>query len=232
MQKSIISELEKGMSLMQERKRRNLMESRPQIPLHACRQRTFRQVHTCKRQAKSLQRQSPTLESILYRACCLLTFVACYALLGIALLYSAPCGTSPAHEYGFVPLYDLVKKGDFDGVSALLANGSVHPDTRGTLTGVPRALGWVLKTETPILQAARRGYVHVVDALLKAGASVDAGATIGPFGSVMTFTPLHAASIYGHTQVVNLLLKYNASVCTMLRTPLQKDLTRSGERIT
>ena len=73
----------------------------------------------------------------------------------------------------------------------MLAKDGVDPNTPGTLTGVPRALGLMLKTETPLLQACKRGHTKVVDALLRAGALTDAGSRLGPFGSVMTFTPLH-----------------------------------------
>lgn len=225
---SVISELEKGMTLRRERRRQQLLERRRRRPLHECRLSTRRRARQCKKQLHYLRRRRPTLGSMLCHSCCVLSFIACYTLLGIGLFYSAPC--EGGGKDGGAPLYDLATKGDAVGVSNLLARGNVHPDTPGTLKGVPRALGWLLKTETPLLQASRKGYARVVDALLKAGASVEGGSTLGPFSTVMAFTPLHAASIHGRTRVVNLLLKANASIeamgttgpfgMVMARTPL------------
>jgi ankyrin repeat protein len=70
----------------------------------------------------------------------------------------------------------------------------------------------MLVSYSPLGIAAREGYAAIVDALLAAGADVDAGITAGPFGVLASWTPLYAAAANGHADVVRALLKANATV--------------------
>lgn len=185
---SFISELEKGLTLRHEM---NVKRGQGKTHIH----------RKCSLQIGA--------KSLLCTAFCFLVFVISYTILGIGLFYSAPCGQSP--------LYELVKRGDVRGVSTLLSKG-VNPDAPGTLIGAAPSVGWLLKSETPLLRASADGNLRVVQALLQAGAATDIGGTIGPFGSVMSYSPLHLASLRGHTEVAYALIKAGASLEAMSRT--------------
>ena len=87
-------------------------------------------------------------------------------------------------------LYEAAGNGDIWEVRRRLRSG-VNPN------------GCLLRSDTALHVAARRGHSRVVVELLHAGASHD---VTGPNGNL----PLHEAAAQGHLEVIAILLKYGA----------------------
>ena len=145
---------------------------------------------------------------IMQRARYFIVVVILYNIVGFLLLstlFDASVGNSP--------LYNLAARGDAAGVTYLLTKGA-NPATPGTHTALAPALGWLLKSETPLYKACENGHKDVVSLLLKAGAAANKGMSFGLLGSIFVVrrTPLVKASEKGHKEVVDLLLEAGAAV--------------------
>ena len=107
-------------------------------------------------------------------ACCkvICGVVAIYVVVGISVAFLANL------SLGHAPVYNVVKTGDADALSALLKTGA-DPDAPGTPVLLPRAVGWLVRAETPLEAASGRGDEKMVKLLLKAGATADARSTAG-----------------------------------------------------
>ncbi len=109
-------------------------------------------------------------------------------VLGATLLLVSLAGTVEAQDAGLI---EVAKQGDAEAVRSLLKGGADPNLAQGD--GV-----------TALHSAAMQGHAHVVEALLAAGAEVDATTRIG------AYTPLHLASRGGHGAVVRALLEKGA----------------------
>ena len=106
------------------------------------------------------------------------------------------------------PLYFVAERGDLEMVQSLLGQGR-EPDSRAYFGG--NFVGGVIKSDTPLHAATSKGHTATVEALLKVGASSDAGFSLG-LGLLGFGSPLfEAASKEGHTATVEALLKAGAS---------------------
>lgn len=106
------------------------------------------------------------------------------------------------------PLIYAAGEGDSKAVRALLAAG--HPIGETSRDG-----------ETSLHVAGIRGDVSTVEALIAAGADVNART---PAGATMAMTPLHWAIYHGHTEMVRRLLDAGADPAASNehgKTPLQ-----------
>ena len=86
------------------------------------------------------------------RARYFIVVVILYNIVGFLLLstlFDASVGNSP--------LYNLAARGDAAGVTYLLTKGA-NPATPGTHTALAPALGWLLKSETPLYKACENGH--------------------------------------------------------------------------
>ena len=110
------------------------------------------------------------------------------------------------------PLFFAAKEGDSVAVAAFLRDDKMHPETPGVFRGWNKfGIGALLKAEAPLSWAAGGGHLDCVDLLVKAGASVERGSQLGPYGTVMKATPLFAAAHGGHLKVVKYLLEKGAN---------------------
>ena len=119
----------------------------------------------------------------------LLTAVIGSLVLGAA-LFAAPTST---------PVADAARSGDLEAVRSLLARGA---DANAAHGDGMSALHW----------AAERGDAKMAEALIHAGATVDAVTRIGHY------TPLHVASSAGQATVVDLLLASGANAMAWTST--------------
>ena len=91
-------------------------------------------------------------------------------------------------------LIDAIHRGDSEEVRSLLAQG-VNPNRllahRGRLPSLP------------LVDAAWRGHLEILEALVEAGAKIDNG--------LMGFNAIHAAAARGHVETVRLLLERGAA---------------------
>ena len=125
--------------------------------------------------------------------------VAASALLLVALAGGGPTGGAGLAVPGATPVADAARSGDLDAVRALLREGA---DVNAANGDGMSALHW----------AAERGDAGMLDALVQAGAAVDAVTRIGHY------TPLHVASTGGHAAVIERLAAAGADVSATAST--------------
>ena len=99
----------------------------------------------------------------------------------------------PTEEVAQLQLYDAAQTGDAAQIRRLVASGA---DVNG----------FDLNRMTPLYVAAIHGEVGAINALVDAGASVDAGENL------YEFTPLHAAIANGQVGAINALIGAGANV--------------------
>ena len=124
--------------------------------------------------------------------------IAVAALL-IAVAWSFVPGTGLSAAPTATPVADAARSGDVQAVRSLLARGE---DANAAHGDGMSALHW----------AAERGDAKIAEALIHAGATVDAVTRIGHY------TPLHVASTAGHAVVVELLLASGANAMAATST--------------
>jgi hypothetical protein len=105
------------------------------------------------------------------------------------------------------PLYEAVERGDLERVQQLLSTRACDVDEGATVG----PLG-VVGSETPLFLAVDRRHAAIVEALLAAGAAVNAGGFSGPLGVLATVTPLCVAAHNSDVAIVKALLKAGAAV--------------------
>ena len=91
------------------------------------------------------------------------------------------------------PIYDAAKSGDVAKLQQLIDSGAKVDELRKG------------DDATALHVAAYAGKLNAVEALVKAGADVDAHTAAG-------YTPLHLAALKGHVDVVDFLLKHGAEI--------------------
>merc|ERR1712137_955541 len=90
-------------------------------------------------------------------------------------------------QWGRISVWDAAADGNLDKIKQKLANGVVAVD------------GQDANGKTPLMEAARWGYLEVVTYLKEQGADINKTTTEGA-------TPLHIAAEGGHNDIVNYLL--------------------------
>jgi ankyrin repeat protein len=129
----------------------------------------------------------------------------CYHISLLLACTAAATGDADCERW---PLIYAAGEGDSETVRALLAAG--HPVGETSRDG-----------ETALHVAGIRGDVLTVEALIKAGADVNART---PAGATLQMTPLHWAIYHGHTEMVRRLLDAGADPAAPNehgKTPLQ-----------
>eukprot|EP01048_Picozoa_sp_COSAG05_P016537 COSAG05_NODE_2139_length_3490_cov_9.342714_3_plen_267_part_00 len=137
-----------------------------------------------------------------------------YSVLGVLLSIAMPVREEP--------LYAAAIAGDASEVAALLESGAdptlgQHVDWQALYWPVQFSGTWdpswhntpplaPFVASSPLWGAAAAGHTSAVEALLKGGAEVHAGYTVGPAGSIGWSSPLHVATVGGHVGTMAALL--------------------------
>ena len=139
-----------------------------------------------------------------------LTLLACIPFLGaVALLLAPGQGASAVRVALYLApeteIFVAAKSGNLTNVKLLCRNKSTHVN-EGKRFG---PFGCLL-SESPLYEAAERGYSEIVAELLNKGANCKCGVTSGPLGSLSSRSPLGAAAARGDLVAVKALLKKGA----------------------
>merc|ERR1712137_220509 len=96
-------------------------------------------------------------------------------------------------QWGRISVWDAAADGNLDKIKQKLANGIVAPDEQDA------------NGKTPLMEAARWGYLEVVKYLKEQGADIKKTTTEGS-------TPLHIAAEGGHVNIVTFFLDSGAEI--------------------